>query len=364
MVFPVLACGGDEWGDDPQDAACGPDTPCAEPLWCSAAGRCIKEGTCLVDEDCEAGMLCDAQNRCIPASGRCGRSVAVPPDFLIVLDRSCSMQPALGQTTKWGAAVEATVGLVENYRGRLRFGLILFPDTEKPNCDQQVTHAALGDANEDAVKNLLQAALDPADGLFPDGPCVTNIDTAMSRASLEMSTPDGRSGFVLLVTDGVQSEGCGGDAGDVETEKVIAELYARDVSTFVVGFTAKADGAQLDKFARAGGRPNDDPEMDYYLAEDQAGLSAVLDTIARSTLECGFALGSSPPCSGEVYVFFKSGEEYQSIAGGGSDGWTLDPTMQKIIFSGTACSVLSEGLITEAHVVFGLGCGSSCQGPQ
>jgi hypothetical protein len=359
----VLACGG---GDSEESTVntCGPDKPCVEPLWCSAAGRCIEEGTCLADEDCEAGMLCATGRICAPASGRCGKVVTVPPNLLLVLDRSCSMQPALGETTKWGAAVGAVTGLIENYRGRLRFGLVLFPDTEKPNCDQQVTHVPLGASKEDTIRDLLVAALDPGHDLFPDGPCVTNIDTAVSRASAEISSSGNGEGNILLVTDGVQSEGCGGDAGDAKTEQVITDLFAAGVPTFVVGFTARADGQQLDRFARAGGRPNDDPETDYYLAEDQQALSAVLDTIARTTLECRLALKATPPCPAEVYVFFKSGEGFQKVMAGGADGWVLDPSRLEISFSGTACQTLEEGLTTEAHVVFGVGCGAECPGAE
>jgi hypothetical protein len=108
------------------------------PQLCSVAGQCIDAGTCLEDGDCKAAAtVCDpATSTCVPGGG-CAETeakvAAVPPNLLLVLDRSCSMtQPAGPGATKWQAAVAAINTLTTTYNGKIRFGLSMFPDTVTP----------------------------------------------------------------------------------------------------------------------------------------------------------------------------------------------------------------------------------------
>lgn len=262
------------------------DPPCVAPQFCSVTEVCLDSGQCADDADCEQGAECTDQGVCTGCN---------PPNLLIVLDRSCSMQPTIGNKTKWEIAVEALNKLTTDFKDEIRFGLTLFPDIVTPPCEQDAIPIPVGPGNEPAIQALLNGSLSVNDPYYPDLPCVTNIDTAMAQAATEPALNDtDRPSYVLLLTDGKQA-GCppNGDLAlaDAATTQTITDLYQnRDVPTFVIGFDTGADQAQLNTFAAAGGVPANDmscsPPCGYYNAVDAAALDAALDDIAAK-VSCG-----------------------------------------------------------------------------
>lgn len=338
--------------------AVGCQPACAPPQICSVAKACIDPGTCLDDGDCGAGTVCDlVAKQCVP--GGCGaqeaKAEAVPPNLLIVLDRSCSMTKKVGAVSKWQIAVDALVKLTTTQNGKIRFGLALFPDLDAPKCAQAAIPVPVAPATEGAIQSLLTASLAANDPWFPDGPCVTNIDTAMQQAAGEPALADPeRESYVLLLTDGKQA-GCSDAGGDEGTTKILGDLYAAGVATFVVGFGSEVDPAQLNLFAEAGGVPANDPnapDVKFYKAEDQATLDAALAAIAKKTLGCQLTLDEVPPNPNEVYVFF---DDVESVPNDPTqqNGWTYDPATNQVTFHGPACEKLQKGEVTDVDIVFG-----------
>ncbi|MEJ7730045.1 MAG: VWA domain-containing protein [Polyangiaceae bacterium] len=346
--------GGGSLGVGAGAAACDP--PCADGEVCSVAGSCILEGTCLEDGDCSDGTVCDTDaNTCVPG-GECGSQEAtveaVPPNLLVVLDRSCSMTEAVANQTKWDIAVAALTTMTTTFAGDIRFGLNLFPDKTPDSCAQTEVPVPIGPGTEQAIQDLLAAALVNGDLYFPNGPCVTNIDTAMEQAAADLALQDpNRQSYVLLLTDGKQA-GCDAAGGDPGTTQIITDLWANQVGTFVLGFGNGIDADQMNAFADAGGVPNADPQQRYYQAEDQASLDAVLTTIATATLGCTFSLDETPPDASKIFVFFDNTE---SIARDAThmQGWDYDPATNQVTFYGDDCQQLKDGTVTDVDVVFG-----------
>lgn len=332
------------------------DPPCADGDICSVAGSCILEGTCLEDGDCAQGTVCDADTSiCVPG-GDCGSQEAtveaVPPNLLVVLDRSCSMTDAVGNQTKWDIAVQALTNMTTLFAGDIRFGLNLFPDKTPNNCAQTEVPVPLGDGTEQAIQDLLAAALVDGDMYFPSGPCVTNIDSAMEQAAADAALTDAtRDNYVLLITDGKQA-GCSAAGGDAGTVQIIGDLSTVGVSTFVLGFGNGIDAEQMNLFADAGGVPNADPQQRYYQAEDQASLDAVLTIIANATLGCTFALDETPPDPSKIFVFFDNTETVDKDATH-MEGWDYDPATNQVTFYGGDCDRLQDGTVTDVDIVFG-----------
>ncbi len=264
---------------------------------------------------------------------RLARAAACDSNLIIVLDRSCSMKkvPAGDTRSKWQIAEEAIGQLTTTYEGQLRYGLIMFPDEGGGNCKQdQPIYVNTATGTEQAVRDAIA-------GTAPDGPCVTNIDTAMEQVSSDPAfdgTPDpsGRRGFVLLITDGKQSGSCGGNTNDPITVANIEALYNAGYPTYVVGFGDGVDPADLDSFAVAGGVPRMGTPM-YYQADDAAALSAALDAIAGSIVgdpelggctgtPCpdGRCFGSGETCVDSVCVVPRADAGPQPDAGSGTDG--------------------------------------------
>jgi hypothetical protein len=339
-------------GDRGGTVGCKP--PCVAPKVCSA-GVCVDPGKCASDKDCAPPLVCDPAKRECVAPKDCGnqqlQAGVVPPNVLLVLDRSCSMTDKVAQLTKWQIAVAALDKLLAGYADAIRFGLILFPDITGKPCTQDQIPFPVGAGNAPKIQALLKAALAKTDPYYPDGPCVTNIDTAMQQAATDPGLADpARSSFIVLLTDGKQA-GCNDGGGDAGTTKTIQDLLAKKVPTFVIGFGAAVDPAQLDIFAAAGGRPSGDPSHKFYKAEDQTSLDAALAGIAGKAFGCVLKLTQLPPDAGKLFVFFDG----KSVARDPShkQGWDYDAASNQITFYGTACSDLTDGKVKKLDIIYG-----------
>lgn len=329
----------------------GCNPACVEPQVCSAAGMCIDPGSCASDADCGAGTICDlATSKCVPG-GACGAQEAkvepVPPNMLLVVDRSCSMTSAVGDSNKWIIAVAAINKMTTDFAGQIRFGLTLFPDNVTPNCQQDKIPIPVGPGNEMAIQMMMTAGLQTTDPLYPNGPCVTNIMTGMQQAATEPAFLDtARKSYVVLITDG--KETCGNDNTTEQTIKTLFEMAG--VPTFVIGFGSGVDPAQMDKFAVAGGVPTTNGMNKYYDASDQMSLDAALGTIAKSTLSCSYSLDSVPPNPNEIFVFF---DNINKVPRDIMNGWEYDVAKNQVVFFGTACDDLKNGVVKDLDIVFG-----------
>ena len=234
-VFPTDPDSGsfpDGVAPPPAPGACSP--ACVAPERCSSKGRCLSGAACDDTLDCEKGKVCDPKTlTCVPGGGCGSQAISaepVPPNLLVVLDRSCSMTNKVGAQTKWEIAVDALKTLTTSYNGKIRFGLTMFPDTDANSCTQAAAlPVPVGPTNETKIQTMLTSALKAADPNFPDGPCVTNIDTGMTQAATDPGFSDTtRKSFAMLVSDGAQA-GCNAAGGDSGTTAAITALGIRNV---------------------------------------------------------------------------------------------------------------------------------------
>ncbi len=333
---------------------------CVAPQKCSVLNKCIDADSCAADGDCKAGMKCitpeAGKPACLPG-GDCGAESAsadkVPSNVLIVLDRSCSMTAKVGALTKWQIAVQAISDMTTKYKGKLRFGLIMFPDTDADKCNQGTIPIPLGPDNETKISTMLSSALKTTDPFFPDGPCVTNIDTAMKQAATDPGLGDAtRQSYVLLLTDGAQA-GCTAGGGDAGTLAAITDLATkRGVKTFVVGFGSGVDTAAMDSFAAAGGVPAAAASPKFFKAEDATSLDKALTTIGSTALGCVFKLGKAPPDSTKIFAFFDKSTEVPRDTTK-TNGWDYDPTTNTVTFYGSFCADIKAEKVKAVDVVFG-----------
>lgn len=306
--------------------------------------------------------------------GECGSSeysiTDVPPNLMILLDRSCSMPkcdvypgtawiplhpcftgaiiPGVGtQTDKWGAAVQALNQLTMTFPDQLQWGLQFYPDATGDACmlDAPSVVPAAGTAVQ--IQTVLTNGLMNTDPNFPNGPCNTMTSGALEAmaASPSLMATD-RKNFVLLITDGAEF-GCNFDPN--KAEQVVAQMLTADVPTFVVGFGGDVNPAALDKLAIAGGKPNPAAPPSYYQADDQAALEAALGKIVASVVGCDFALDKAPPNTKELYAFLNN----KPVTRDDPDGWVYDAAANKVTFQGTSCTALQDGSATDIDITFG-----------
>ncbi|MFT3765681.1 MAG: VWA domain-containing protein [Minicystis sp.] len=260
---------------------------------------------------------------------------------------------------KWTLAVNAIRKMTADFDGKIRFGLTMFPDHITFACGQGAIPIPVAPDNEAKIQSLLQASLSSSNTNYPSGPCSTNIDAAMDQASSEPAFLDtSRPGYALLITDGIQSSDCAAKGGDAGTKQIITDMRQNQkVGTFVLGFGADVDPAQLNAFADAGGMPSGDPATRYYRVSDAASLEAAFAKIATQTLGCSLTLGSAPPNPAQMFVYASGSADPISRDSTHATGWDYDAASNQITFYGATCDAFKAGTVKDVHVVFG------CNGP-
>jgi hypothetical protein len=353
LVILAAACGGGGGGGDAGgdgdgdgDAAVAVDaapTPCTSHDQCPQGSHCADTGLCTpsdTGDPCAGDANCKSGETCI--GGFCGcvgdQFVAegVPPNMMIVLDRSGSMDDPLNNSTKWQVAVNAVGNLLASYGNQVRFGLVLYQG-DAGDCAPGDIVVDTGPGTTGAINNAL-AATGPA-GFTPIG---DTLDALIGHSGLADTT---RDNYILLVTDG--SETCNGDGVGAVTA---LRAQTPEVKTFVVGFGSGVDGPALNQMAQAGGtaRPNGPPW--YYRAGNAAELNAVFDAIGVAVLSCTYQLSGQPDID-TLHVFFDG--QGVPLDPTHTDGWDYDPTSNQITFYGPACDSLRTGAVTDLVVVSG-----------
>ncbi len=335
---------------------CRGDGDCDAGTYCSASSSCADEGTCLSPFDCDMGRVCDETNTCVPGSD-CGaeefESEAIPPNLLIVLDRSCSMRRDVAGVPKWTSAVAAINQILTDFEGVANFGLNMFPDDEGNRCLQETEQINVAPGHETMIRTRLTNALRTDNRWYPNGPCVTNIDTAMTQAEADPAIDDdSRASYVLLITDGAQSGTCGGrETGDPITEAAITRLLSRGAKTFVVGFGGAVREDSLTLFSAAGGAPRMGTP-NYFQADDADALARDLSEIVGSIVSCDYRLGENPEDLARTYAFFNDTEEVPRDTSR-ANGWDYDPATMTVTFYGPACDRIRDGAVEDVDIVFG-----------
>src|SRR3990167_982023 len=104
------------------------------------------------------------------------------------------MRTAISGSTKWAIAVGALKTMMTKYTAKIRFGITLFPDIDSNQCGQGAIPLEPAVGNETKISTMLTNALKAADPLYPDGPCVTNIDTALLQVTGSTALKDATRG--------------------------------------------------------------------------------------------------------------------------------------------------------------------------
>ena len=221
-----------------------------------------------------------------------------PPDMLVVLDRSGSMNdppvtipPTL--LSKWSLMANALDTITAAKDQNIKFGLMDFPSDG--NCGASAT-PEIGIALGTSLGFL---------GYFlthsPDGntPSYLALQAALTYYQSIPVNPAGQ--YVIFATDGLPN--CGGTPPDPnttsypETVAAVAALYSAGIKTYVIGFdTLGQNTGVLDDAATAGGEALPG-EPKFYEASNATDLQNALQTISGGVIvpSCSFALRARRP---------------------------------------------------------------------
>ncbi|MBS1152784.1 MAG: putative secreted protein [Myxococcaceae bacterium] len=339
-------------------ASCLPDEKC------SSAGGCVPKTGCGADPDCGTGQVCEGVScvaSCVQAScpagrtclinghcedpankpdggGSCGgelfQATKVEANFLIVLDRSGSMEETLpaGQS-KWSLATASVKSVTAKHETAIRFGLSMFPGALK--CTEGSNVVPVGDKAAAQVAQSL-----PATATGSSTPIGAALLLASKRADL---VDPARANFVLLVTDGM--ENCGGNP--VAAVKAMA---ARGIKTYVVGFGADVDPTRLAQLATEGGTARLGTTK-YYQADDQTSLDTAFGQIAQGASGCDFKLAKPPADLNKIFVAVDGNlinrDQNKQL------GWDYNPQTGRLTLYGGACDVVQKSANPKVQIVYG-----------
>jgi hypothetical protein len=252
-------------------------------------------------------------------------------------------------TSKWTAAVDAITHVLGTYSTQIRWGATLFPDTVGDSCTQGTIPVPVADNNATPISTMLTSSLTTTDPLYPDGPCVTNIDTALSQAAADPSLADpARQSYLMLVTDGAQAN-CPNNGGNSASLATVTDLYNHGVPTFVVGFGSGVSAAFMNQLAQAGGVPLAGATQ-YYQADTAADLDMAYQAIGSQVVSCTYHVDPPPPDLSQTYVIF---DHNQLVPQDMANGWGYDSATQTLTLYGPACDALKTHTVSSMDLVFG-----------
>jgi hypothetical protein len=299
-----------------------------------------------------ADASCGAQTADIPLL-----EINDPPDLLIVLDKSGSMNTPPGfplpfAPTKWDLMEDAIANITNNYQTNIRFGLTSFP-SNADSCG--VTPGAdvnIAISNAGAINGWMS-------GHSPTGntPAHLALSNASDIYSAMAVNPAGR--YVLFATDGVPN--CAGtppvpdNSSSAETLTAVQALASQNIHTFVLGFgdLFGLDPDLLNDAAQAGLEPAPGGPPYFYHADDATSLDAALLAIAGGIIPptCSFTVTETPPDPDLVTVTLDGNAIPRDASH--NNGWDYHPDSSTITFFGSACDLIQGG---DVNVSFVFGC--------
>jgi hypothetical protein len=309
-------------------------------------------------------------------------AMKVPPDILILLDRSGSMNDDVnnqmcrgdggvnaatgcGANSKWAKVTPAITQVVADTEMDVNWGLKFFPDNSNSTCNVSSTAAVdIAPGNGAAIATAIMGATSTNGGVTGYNGTPTRNATAGATTYLQGLTDKGPK-FILLATDGLPTcpaSGAGGTMGAVSADDsagaptAIAAAKAAGFPTFVVGIATggSADGT-LSAMANAGGLARQGTPS-YYPVSSAADLSAAIRTLIGVAATCTFQIGPNPTDDGTTSL------DKIDVIGDGqpidrdmthTDGYDyLDATHQSIQVYGPRCDKIMSGEIHEVSVTF------------
>jgi hypothetical protein len=287
----------------------------------------------------------------------------IPPDIMIVMDRSLSMtndvndRPCTGGTgtngncganSKWEIVVPVINQVVAGTDAKVNWGMFYLGD-EPAMCGVATAPVVpIAAMNASAVTTSLTS------NTF-NGQVGTPTQRAIRGAvSYLTSLTDQNPKYLLLATDGQPNCATANSLNTDDTagtQSAVADALAANIPTFVVGIGNTNAAASLNQLAIAGGRPQMGGTSSYYQVNDATALATALGTIVGQAASCTFNIG--PPPDGTTVKGLGVFGDGAPISMDPTNGWSFtDTTKTSIILNGPICDQVLSGAVHDVTVAF------------
>lgn len=292
---------------------------------------------------------------------------ALPPDLLIVLDRSGSMNEdssgmgcmgmggrggrnmGCGMNSKWYQVTTAINNVVAMTEGTINWGLKFFGN-------DMACGVTAGATVPPAPMNALSISNAIADPANQPGSSTPTQAGELSAGEYLNTLTDPNPRFVLLATDGQPNcaAGVANTTDDMAAIESVATVKTMGFPTFVIGIATAGGMADmtLNSMAMNGGYPLTTGTTQYYSVSTTAQLMDALAKIQTVTTGmCTYPLEMPGPEADptKVTVTVDSVPSVKDDA----NGWRYDPGMKSITFTGTTCEQLMAGTLKKVQVLYG-----------
>ncbi|MBX3271328.1 MAG: VWA domain-containing protein [Sandaracinaceae bacterium] len=337
---------------------CSSGETCPAGYYCAAAGVCTRDCDPLRPGDCPGGRcndngLCDVFHRdaggLVDTSFICAdvrvQANRVTPTVVVIVDQSGSMTERFGDSNRWDALRDSLLarpdGFIAALESQVRFGLALYSATFRDGMPVGMCPSV--EYVPPAIDNYaaIQAVYGPASPLS-ETPTGESVDAVLTRLSMVPDPTDDPTIFILA-TDG-EPDTCAvpnPQTGQPQAIAAVERAYRAGVRTYVISVGRDVSAAHLQDVANAGlGRRAGDPDAEYWVAGDDAGLRAALTAIIGGELSCvvtltGMIQDLDLACTGTVIL------NGTPIPCDDPDGWNvLDAT--HIELRGESCERLQR----------------------
>ena len=282
---------------------------------------------------------------------------ALPPDILIVQDRSGSMSDnsndktctgGCGTASKWYQVTTAIETVVKATSASVNWGLFYF-NNGATECGVNTT-PAVPVSSTSANQIVASLGANTPSGATPTTATIQNAVTYMKTLT------DANPKYLLLATDG-EPNCLGGNSkntDDTGAINAIANAKTAGFPTFVVGIgNVSTSTTTLNSMAVAGGYPQTGAATQYYAVVDTASLETALTQIVGMVASCTISLANTPSGQWTIAIFAKENGTAVQIQSSTTNGWTYtDSTKSSITLVGTACDDLKNGTYTNLQFVY------------
>lgn len=280
-----------------------------------------------------------------------------PPDILILLDRSGSMNEDLsgtmctngcGVNSKWSIATTTLSTFLPTVEGIVNWGLKLFATAENVCAVSNTAEISPQINNAAAINARLMTT--------QAGSSTPTTSALLNAATYLRTLTDSSPKFILLATDGiptcgtaacapgVNSTGMANQCDDANAIAMVKTVHDMGYPTFVLGIgTSKAPGdGTLSQMAINGGYPRNGTPA-YYPIDKAQDLQDAFKAITGMVSQCFYTI--SPALTGG-----------QQVAGVKADGVALAPGDYTILGNsgvqliGQACADVTTGKVKKIDV--------------
>jgi hypothetical protein len=278
-----------------------------------------------------------------------------PPDLLLVLDRSSSMNQmvpgaAMGATL-WTETLAAVDAVVMGTQAGVNWGLKLFP---LPTGCMVSPGAEVPVAASNYMPVITKARMEGTNMIGGMGMGGTPTDTAVIGATSYLTSlvaTRKNPKYILLATDGEPTCTNGMNMGGTTAAiNAITAAAAAGFKVYVIGLAIGTEGTNtLNMMATAGGVPRNDPMTKFYPVANRADLVQTLTAITGQVTNCVFPLTKAPPVPENVKVTVDGMKVDQNAM----NGWSYTSAANMAIqFNGALCEQIKMGT-AQVNIVFG-----------